>query len=76
MNYNFVGIFREGLAAFETKDLTWGFIDRSGKEVIPARYASPKFFVNGLARMETGNLFTKLKITYINKKGQIVWKEK
>jgi hypothetical protein len=76
MNYNFVGIFREGLAAFETKDLTWGYIDRSGREVIPARYASSKFFVNGLARMETGSLFTKLKITYINKKGQIVWKEK
>lgn len=76
MNYNFVGIFREGLAAFETKDFTWGYIDRSGKEVIPARYASSKFFVNGLARMETGSLFTKLKIIYINKKGQIVWKEK
>jgi hypothetical protein len=76
MNYNFVGIFREGLAAFETKDFAWGYIDRSGKEVIPARYASPKFFVNGLARMEMGSLFTKLKITYINKKGQIVWKEK
>ena len=76
MTYNFVGIFREGLAAFETKDFTWGYVDRSGKEVIPARYASSKFFVNGLARMEIGSLFTKLKITYINKKGQIVWKEK
>lgn len=76
MNYNFVGIFREGLAAFETKDFTWGYIDKSGKEVIPAKYASLKFFVNGLARIETGSLFTKLKIAYINKKGQIVWKEK
>ena len=76
LNYNFVGIFREGLAAFETRDFTWGYIDQSGKEVIPARYASPKFFINGLARVETGSLFTKLKIAYINKKGQVVWKEK
>lgn len=76
MKYNFVGIFKEGLAAFESKDFTWGYIDKSGKEVIPARYASSKFFVNGLARMETGSLFTKLKITYINKQGEVVWKEK
>jgi hypothetical protein len=76
MDYNFVGIFREGVAAFENRDFQWGYIDRTGKEVIPARFASPKFFVKGLARMETGSLFTELKITYINKKGQIVWKEK
>ncbi|MGC3947362.1 MAG: WG repeat-containing protein [Chryseolinea sp.] len=76
MKYDFVGIFKEGLAAFESRDHTWGYIDRSGKEVIPAGYASPNFFKNGLARMETGSLFTKLKIVYIDKKGQVVWKEK
>jgi hypothetical protein len=76
LNYNFVGIFKEGLAAFENQDFQWGYLDRSGKEAIPARFASPKFFINGLARMETGSLFTELKITYINKKGQQVWKEK
>ena len=76
MQYDFVGIFKEGLAAFESRDHTWGYIDHSGKEVIPAGYASPAFFRNGLARMETGSLFTKLKIIYIDKKGQVVWKEK
>lgn len=76
LNYNFVGIFRDGLAAFETRDFAWGYIDKSGKEVIPARYASPKFFMNGLARMEVGSLFSELKIVYINKKGEVVWKEK
>jgi hypothetical protein len=76
MKYNFVGIFKEGMAAFENKDFQWGYIDRSGKEVIPAQFASPKFFINGLARVETGSFFNELKIAYINKKGQIVWKEK
>jgi hypothetical protein len=76
MKYNFVGIFKEGMAAFENKDFQWGYIDRSGNEVIPAQFASPKFFINGLARVETGSFFDELKIAYINKKGQIVWKEK
>jgi hypothetical protein len=76
MKYNFVGIFKEGLAAFENVNFQWGYIDRSGKEVIPAQFASPKFFINGLARVETGSFFGELKIVYINKKGQIVWKEK
>jgi hypothetical protein len=75
LKYLFVGIFREGVAAFEDESFRWGFVDRSGREVIPARFASPKFFVNGLARMETGSLFTRLKITYINKNGQVVWQE-
>ncbi len=74
LKYLFVGIFKEGVA-FEDESFRWGFVDRSGREVIPARFASPEFFVNGLARMETGSLFTRLKVTYINKKGQVVWQE-
>jgi hypothetical protein len=76
LNYQFVGIFKEGLAAFETVNYSWGYIDRNGKEVIPARFSSPQLFLNGLARMEVGNFFKGLKMVYINKKGIEVWKEK
>jgi hypothetical protein len=76
LNYQFVGIFKDGLAAFETVDYAWGYIDKTGKEVIPAKFSTPQLFLNGLARMETGSFFKGLKLVYINKKGIAVWKEK
>ena len=75
LTYAFVGIFREGLAGVETFDQRWGFIDRTGKEVITPRFASVKLFNNGLSRIETGSLFKGLKVEYIDKSGKVVWKE-
>jgi hypothetical protein len=73
--YAFTGIFREGLAGVESFDHLWGFIDKTGKEVIKPQFAGAKLFRNGLSRMETGHLFSGLKTVYINKKGKIVWSE-
>jgi hypothetical protein len=53
----------------------WGFIDKSGNEVIKPQFAGVRLFRNGLSRMETGDLFRGLKTGYINKKGNIVWQE-
>jgi len=75
LDYAFAGIFREGLAGVESFDHRWGFIDKKGKEVIEPKYAGVKLFRNGLSRMETGSLFTGLKVAYINKKGKIAWQE-
>lgn len=75
LDYAFVGIFREGLAGIESYDHRWGFIDKTGKEVIEPKFAGVKLFRNGLSRMETGSLFKGLKVVYINKQGKIVWQE-
>ena len=75
LKYAFVGIFKDGLAGVESYDHRWGFIDKTGTEAIAPQFAGVKFFQNGLARMETGNLFDGTKTVYINKKGKVVWKE-
>ena len=75
LRYAFVGIFREGLAGVESYDHRWGFIDKSGKEVIKPQFAGAKLFKNGLSRMETGSLFSGLKVVYIDKRGKVVWQE-
>jgi hypothetical protein len=73
--YLFVGIFNEGLAGVENNAHQWGFIDRSGKEVISPVYAGVTLFKNGFCRMQTGSLFGGLKTVYINREGRVVWKE-
>lgn len=73
--YGFVGIFRGGLAGFETSAHTWGFLDKTGKVVIEPKYSGVKLFHNGLARMQAGHPFKKLKTVYINTKGEVVWQE-
>lgn len=74
LNYNFVGIFREGLAGVESTDHRWGFIDKKGEEIIPPRYASARLFNNGLSVVQTGHLFTQLHTSYIDKSGRMVFK--
>jgi hypothetical protein len=75
LDYAFVGIFREGLAGVETHDLRWGFIDKTGKEIIKPVYAGLTLFRNGLCRVQTGSLFKGLKTAYIDKKGNVIWEE-
>lgn len=74
--YDFAGIFREGLAGVETHNQRWGFIDKTGKEVIAPRFAGVNLFRNGLSRMETGHLFNGLQTVYIDHTGKVVWQEK
>lgn len=47
-NYREAGDFSEGLAAVREL-FYWGFIDHTGKEVIPCQYGGAKEFSEGLA---------------------------
>lgn len=73
LHYNFVGIFREGLAGVESSGHRWGFIDRKGREVITPQYAGIRLFNHGLSMIQTGHLFTRLNTSYIDKEGNIVF---
>ncbi|TKC00784.1 WG repeat-containing protein [Pedobacter cryophilus] len=64
--YNDIHQFSEGLASVKTGKL-WGFIDKSGKMVIPAKYDSADAFGNGLAPVKM-----KGKSGYINASGKLV----
>jgi TPR repeat protein len=65
-----IAYYREGLIAF-SENKKYGYKDRAGKVVIPARYASAGFFSEGLApvSMEEKGL-----LGFINKKGEMVIK--
>ena len=52
LRYAFVGILREGLAGVESFDYRWGFIDKTGKEVIAPKFASAKLFNNGFSALK------------------------
>ncbi len=61
--------FFEGLAAVQNDNGLWGFIDTSGKEVIPFIYTSkPSPFHSGLARVSN----KEGKSGFINRKGELV----
>jgi hypothetical protein len=49
-----VSHFYDGLAAVKRND-AWGFIDRSGTEIIPAIYHKVKNFCEGLAAVQQNN---------------------
>lgn len=49
-SYDEVKDFHEDLAAFKS-DTLWGFIDKVGREVIPAQYHAVKHFVDGVAQV-------------------------
>ena len=65
-NYNIVGDFSEGLAYIK-KDKKYGYIDKSGKEVIPAVYNYVSDFSEGVAAVEKDG-----KYGYIDKSGKEV----
>ena len=46
--YDYAGYFYEGLALVKRND-KWGFIDKTGREVIPCKYDGADAFSNGLA---------------------------
>ena len=46
--YDYAGYFFEGLALVKRND-KWGFIDKTGREVIPCKYDGADAFSNGLA---------------------------
>lgn len=61
--------FFEGLAAVQNDNGLWGFIDKSGKEVIPFIYVKkPWPFHSGLARVENKEGY----LGFINQKGELV----
>jgi WG containing repeat len=60
------GSFHEGLAKYS--DEGWGFIDREGRIVIPARFYEASDFSEGLAAVR---LSEKHKFGYINQNGEL-----
>ena len=50
--YDNAQFFTEGLGGFMTGETKWGFIDKTGKEVIPAIYDTPGEFVHGYANIQ------------------------
>ena len=54
----------------ETK---WGYLDKTGKVVIPPQFAFAGAFSHGLARVATKDQELGTGWSYINSKGQIVW---
>ena len=68
--------FSEGLAAVaqRTKEgrLLWGFINASGKEVIPCKYLSVTPFYKGLAVICVSSDYRELKYGIIDKTGKLI----
>lgn len=54
--YNYISIYRNGRALFsqqdEEKGFLYGYLDRNGKEIIPAQYISASDFVDGKALVQ------------------------
>jgi len=65
-NYNQVGAFNEGLA-WVKKGAKFGFVDKTGKVVIPLEYDAVYNFEEGLGPVKKGG-----KMGFINKTGKVV----
>ncbi|MEP7257785.1 MAG: WG repeat-containing protein [Flavitalea sp.] len=70
--------FSDGMACVGKKnefgEMKYGFIDKTGKEVIPFMFSrKPASFYGGIARVEPKDI-TDFRIAYIDKKGTIVKK--
>jgi len=68
-NYSFIGNFSDGLAHVIRDGDDWGFIDKTGKEVIPLSlpYSQVSDFSNGLCKVELNG-----KYGYIDRTGKEV----
>ena len=64
--YDWKGEYYEGLAKVKLND-KYGFIDKTGKEVIPIKYDNAEFFSEGLALVKLNN-----KYGFIDKAGKEV----
>lgn len=76
-SYSAVRPFFEGMAAVAQKDKfgneLWGFIDVSGKLVIPFRYRNePERFSSGLSKVTAVDK-SDYSVAFINKKGEIIF---
>ncbi len=72
--YRTVGACVGGFIPIQNSEMKWGFMDITGKEIIPPQFSGINHFKNGLARMEIGD-FSRghTSIVYINPTGKIVW---
>ena len=61
--------FDEGMCAVANEDKKIGFVDETGKLVIPCQYVSHSFFCEGLVKVQEAETF---KIGYVNHKGETV----
>ena len=68
--FQYANDFSEGLAGVLLGEHGWGFIDRTGEEVIPGRFA----WVYGGFRHGVAEVALDRKRGYINPKGEWVWK--
>ncbi|MBP1673035.1 MAG: hypothetical protein H6Q25_850 [Bacteroidetes bacterium] len=59
--------FKEDLAIFVTKDMKFGYVDKTGKVIINAQFDQASYFCEGLAAVKI-----KDKCGFIDKKGKIV----
>ena len=66
MKYDAIGAFSEGISPFKFGDL-WGFLDYTGKEIIPATYDNVENFYGGKS-----NVTLKGERISINKQGIII----
>lgn len=62
-----LSVFHEGMAAYENSKGKWGYMDRSGKSVIPCIYQDARRFSEGLAAVQKDGHWG-----YINKNGETV----
>lgn len=71
-NGRWAGDFSDGLVNVQiggrASEEKWGYVDRSGKWAIEARFQRCEPFYKGLAQVVIGN-----KMAYINKEGHFVW---
>ena len=65
--YDYIEPFHEGLAAVQRND-QWGFVDTTGKEVVPPKYDNVEFFHEGLALVKL-----KKKFGFIDQQGHEYW---
>lgn len=61
--------FDEGMCAVADDDKKVGFVDATGKLVIPCQYVSHSYFCEGLVKVQEAETY---KIGYINKKGETI----
>lgn len=69
--YSDVQYFSDGYAPVK-KGEKWGYIDKKGKLVIPAKFDEVDDFIRGLARIYVTDAYGNRTIGMINKKGKIV----
>src|SRR3989339_68982 len=67
--------FSEGLAAVRVhENFKYGYIDQTGKFIIPPQFDGADSFTNGIAKVEIGSWMKKeYRFGYIDKTGKYIW---